>query len=102
VEKLDEQGFVFLDDMSRPFLCCMWGDEPWLFNWSKGNGWVSLRKVTQQEVWAFNERALPPDQAALYRSATRDQEPSLDAIIERLKAQMNIRKEAVQDAPRQG
>jgi hypothetical protein len=53
MEELDEKGFVFLDDARRPFKCAMWGGDPWLFYWHADKKWVSLRKVTQAEVWGF-------------------------------------------------
>lgn len=54
LERLDEKGFVFLDARNRPYRCCMWDGTPWLFYWHKHeNHWVSLRPVTQFEVWGF-------------------------------------------------
>ena len=51
-EPLDEKGFVFLDAANRPFQCRMIGDESWVCYWCKDH-WVSLRKVTQIEIWGF-------------------------------------------------
>ena len=51
MEILDDKGFVFLDDRGCPYRCCMWGDQPWLFYWHPEKHWVSLRPVTQGEIW---------------------------------------------------
>ena len=53
MEPLDEKGFVFLDAHSRPYQCRMWGERAWLFYWHADNHWVSLRPVTQMEIWQF-------------------------------------------------
>ena len=53
MKELDEHGFIFLDDNQRPFLCRMWGGKPWLFYWHSENHWVSLREVTQSEIFMF-------------------------------------------------
>ena len=64
-EQLGEKGFVFLDSQSVPFLCRMWGGNAWLFYWHPDNHWVSLRKVTQLEVWNM-PLPLSSDEAGLY------------------------------------
>jgi hypothetical protein len=54
LEELDKKGFVFLDEDSRPFRCAMWGGLPWLFYWNDSQrAWVSLRPVSQMEIWTF-------------------------------------------------
>ena len=65
MERLDEKGFIFLDTVPRPFLCRMWKGEPWLF-YRINKKWVSLRKVTQTDVWLF-PRNLSDEQQDLYR-----------------------------------
>ena len=68
---LDEKGFVFLDANSRPFLCRMWGGEPWLFYWNDTQKcFVSLRKVTPMEVWDFPDN-LTQEEQDLYRTGTK-------------------------------
>jgi len=48
--KLDEEGFTFLDDLSRPFKCQLWENEPWLFRWNKHQKcWTSFRRITSQQ-----------------------------------------------------
>ena len=66
MKTLDETGFVFLDDSSRPYHVRMWNGVPWLFWWHPANKWVSQRSLTQSDVWTFAERRLPEEQAALY------------------------------------
>lgn len=51
LELLDEKGFVFLDAANRPYLCRMFGGEPWLFYWHPNKIFVSLRKINQSEIW---------------------------------------------------
>lgn len=50
---LDELGFVFLDDHRRPYLARMYHGAPWLFYWHVENHWVTLRKLTQTDLWTF-------------------------------------------------
>ena len=52
---LDERGFVFLDTYNRPYRCAKWGNQAWLFYWHPDNKWVSLRPVTQMEIWNFQK-----------------------------------------------
>lgn len=66
METLDEKGFVFLDSVGRPYHVRMWETQPWLFYWHPDNKWVSLRSITQADVWKFHERALPEEQAQIY------------------------------------
>ncbi len=67
MEKLDEKGFVFIDDNNKPYWCRMWGDEPWFMYWHEGQkSWVSLRKVSQQEIWFAHALKIPDDQAQVY------------------------------------
>ena len=58
--------FVFLDDNDRPYRVTMYGGEPWLFYWHADKHWVTLRTVTQPEIWEWQARRLPPEHAALY------------------------------------
>lgn len=51
--KLDEKGFVFLDDDSRPYRCCMYCGTPWLFYWHPDKVWVTLKPVTQTDIWSM-------------------------------------------------
>jgi hypothetical protein len=53
LDLLDEKGFIFLDRANRPYLCRIWGGVPWLFYWQVEGHWVSLRQVTQAEVWSY-------------------------------------------------
>ena len=67
LEKLDEKGFVFIDKNNRPYWCRMYFDTPWFMYWNDGEkAWVTLRQVTQTEVWAAHEMAIPDYQAELY------------------------------------
>jgi hypothetical protein len=66
LEKLDEKGFVFLDARSEPYRCAMWGNEAWLFRWNhRQHCWVSLRPITQSEIWDF-PRNLTQEQQDMY------------------------------------
>lgn len=53
MKELDEKGFAFLDSAGRPYLCAMWGGNPWLFYWHPDKKWVSLRQVSQFDIWKF-------------------------------------------------
>jgi hypothetical protein len=64
---LDEKGFVFIDDSSRPYWCRMWGGHPWFFYWNEGpKGWVSLRVVSQSDIWLAQQKQISDEQAQLY------------------------------------
>lgn len=63
---LDEKGFVFLDDNSRPFLVRMLGKRAWLYYWHPNNEWVTLRPVTQVEVFEYSKKKLSEEQARFY------------------------------------
>ena len=66
---LDERGFVFIDDTGSPYLCRMQDDgQTWLYYWHPDKRWVSLRRLTQADVWRFAVKALPDDQAEMYHS----------------------------------
>lgn len=67
LESLGEQGFAFLDRQNRPYLCRMWGSQAWLFYWHPEDHWVSLRPVTQAEVWSFPHN-LTAAQVQLYQA----------------------------------
>lgn len=71
LEKLDKKGFVFLDNSNRPYRCAMWGNEPWLFYWHPDKKWVSLRTVSQFEVWTFQSHELPKEQQEMYLKEDR-------------------------------
>ncbi|KKL22216.1 hypothetical protein LCGC14_2437680 [marine sediment metagenome] len=66
MKRLDEKGFVFLDEASRPYHVRMWEGQPWLFYWHPNKEWVSLRTLSQMDVWIFAATRLPDEQAALY------------------------------------
>jgi hypothetical protein len=68
VELLNEKGFVFLDKALTPWLCRMWGNEPWLFRWNNSQkNWVSIKKVTQSEIFTYPHN-LTEEEQDLYRN----------------------------------
>lgn len=67
MEQLTEKGFVFIDERHKANWCRMVEDEPWLFYWHEGNKtWVTLRKVTQMDVWRFYEKDIGETEAKIY------------------------------------
>lgn len=66
-----EKGFVFIDSVDRPYHVRMWNGSPWMFYWHPDNHWVSLRKVTQADVWRFHEKAISEERAQIYHDADR-------------------------------
>jgi len=66
MKQLDETGFVFIDDKDDPYHVRMWNDVAWLFRWHPDNQWVSLRPITQGEIWEIGDRKLSPEEAELY------------------------------------
>ena len=65
-KKLDEKGFVFLDDKNRPYWCCMYHDTPWIMYWHPDKRWVTLRQVNQTEIWSFWLNKLADEHAEMY------------------------------------
>lgn len=64
---LTEKGFVFLDEEDKPFYCRMWGKDAWLFYWiDSQKKWVSLRKITRDEIWNFSLGRLKNKDAEIY------------------------------------
>jgi len=63
-DTLDETGFVFQGVDGKIYLCRLWGNEPWFFYWSVNHIWVSLKRVSQMEIWGAYKRKLS-DEAAL-------------------------------------
>lgn len=69
METLDEKGFVFIDHKNRPYWCRMYFDEPWIMYWHEGQkSWVTLRTVTQSEIWKFNSMAISDEQTEIYHN----------------------------------
>lgn len=63
----DDAPFVFLDlDRTRPFRVSRWGGQWWIFYWHVSKRWVSLRRLTAEEVAICRRCAMPPDHAMLY------------------------------------
>lgn len=65
---MHENGFVFLDHLSRPYYVAPWGqaDDWWLFYWHPDHKWVSLRQIWEVEWHMFSERRLARERAELY------------------------------------
>lgn len=66
MNKLDEKGFVFIDENHTPFHVRMWGENAWLFRWHPDGMWVSMRTVTQGEVFSMSPNKLSPEEAQKY------------------------------------
>jgi hypothetical protein len=67
MDKLDEKGFVFIDDNSRPFWCCMYFGNPMYMYWHEAQkSWVTLRVINQVDIWRAYEKKIPDDQAEIY------------------------------------
>jgi len=66
-KRLSEKGFVFLDGAGRPFLFRMWNGAPWLFYWHPDNHWVSLRRVSQTDIWRFPQNLSEKEQVIYHR-----------------------------------
>ncbi len=65
---LGSSGFVFLDDSRWPYLLREEDDgEWWLYYWQNGTkSWTTVRPADKEWVDSLRDRALPPEQAALY------------------------------------
>ena len=71
MEALDEKGFVFLDDAGRPYRCCVYAGNPWLFYWHPDEQWVSLRQVNQSEIFQMPRNLSQSEQDAYNSRAER-------------------------------
>jgi len=66
-KQLDEAGFVFRGTDNKIYLCRMRTDTPWFFYWHPDGAWVSLKAVTQIDVWGAYEQRLSDEEALLYQ-----------------------------------
>lgn len=73
MKELDEKGFVFLGDDGNAYRCCLWGDNAWLFVWHPTNAWVSVRKLTQIDVWMFPHNLTEAQQELYYAIGNENQ-----------------------------
>jgi hypothetical protein len=102
--ELDERGFVFLGHDNKPYRCCLWGGSPWLFSWHPDKHWVSLRPVTQTDVWLLPHN-LTAEQQQMYFNAEvqslkeeqvdafkQDDQVDRDEIIRQLKTPVERKK----------
>ena len=70
--KLDEKGFVFIDQLRRAYNVRMWNDEPWLMYWHEsGKHWVTLRLIDQAEIFSFAKMKISEDLAECYHELAR-------------------------------
>lgn len=84
MKALDEKGFVFMDDLGRPFWCRMCGDQPWFMYWHKHQkSWVTLRAVNQSEVFVASQGKISDEQAQCYHDL-HDKFTGATAINEKL------------------
>lgn len=65
-KEIDEKGFVFIGNDKKPYWCRMYCGNPWFMYWN--NGWVTLKQVTQMEVWdAYFEHISDEDAEKYHR-----------------------------------
>jgi hypothetical protein len=72
---MSEQGHVFLDVHSRPFMVKKWGGDLWLFYWHKDNHWVSLRSMTEMEFRTIPSNLTQAEQDLYHEAQKRWEEP---------------------------
>jgi len=61
------EPFTFLDDLKQPIKAQRWGGEWWLFYWHESSkSWVSLRKVSGDDLRGFRKRAMSDADARFY------------------------------------
>ena len=65
---LNNSGFVFLDERPWPYLVRKGlSNNWWLYYWRDSTKqFAMMREITCDEMSAFRERAISPEQAALY------------------------------------
>lgn len=65
--QLTEKGFVFIGSDHKPYLCCMYGGEPWFMWWHEyDKTWITLRRVNQTEIFFAHENAMAPEHQDMY------------------------------------
>lgn len=79
--ELDEKGFVFLDKVNRPYLCRLWNNKPWIFYWHPDNHWVSLREVTQSEIFSFPRNLTDEQQAGYHKAHKKYHEEKIKCFV---------------------
>lgn len=71
--ELNEKGFVFIDENKRPYWCRIYSGAPWFMYWHEAQkSWVTLREVSQTEVWQANKMAIPEEQAETYHKRHKE------------------------------
>jgi hypothetical protein len=69
---LDEKGFVFIDDLNRPYWVAMWCDKAMIFYWHEAQkSWVTLREATQIDVWEMEQKKISEEYAEIYHKQHR-------------------------------
>jgi hypothetical protein len=58
-QQLDEKGFFFLVKGGRIGWCRMYEGEPWFMQYIEGQGWITKKRVGQQQVWNAAQTRLP-------------------------------------------
>lgn len=67
MEKLDEKGFVFIDNNNRPYWCRLYYGSPWFMYWHDAQkSWVTLKKVTELDVAFANGHKISEEMAEHY------------------------------------
>lgn len=70
-ETLDEKGFVSIIG-NKPYWVKLNGLKiPWLHYWNNP-GWVTLRQLTQSDIWAYANFKIPEDQAQVYHDKHKE------------------------------
>lgn len=49
------RDFGFFDTARRPYKVVMTRDGPWVCYWHPENRWVTLRQVSQNDIWSFTD-----------------------------------------------
>lgn len=72
MEELDEKGFVFLSD-GRPYLCAMYGGEPWIMYWhDHDKSWVTKQRANQTMIWGAYELKISDEDAEHYHKLHKE------------------------------
>jgi hypothetical protein len=64
VRELSANGFVFLDARPRPYYVST--VSKWLHYWHPDHMWVTLKKLTDEEIERHRQSRLPDEAAEIY------------------------------------
>ncbi len=73
IQELNEKGFIFKDANDKIYRCCLWGDSAWLFLLMPDHLWVSVKRLSQMDIWMLPHNLSDEEQQWYYDMADQAQ-----------------------------